>query len=144
MTDTLPNLAEHFNVATHNGKITIKNRATGQWKTFKIHTQKKDASFAPGERIVSLLTGPDNENSYKGFGFVKPDGSIILWKKARTPAFRAFASLLRHTRHGQAAQTETAPNGYEYLYKGRCRCCNRTLTTPDSVRLGIGPVCRGE
>jgi len=25
---------------------------------------------------------------------------------------------------------------------GRCRVCGRTLTDPESVALGIGPVCR--
>jgi len=26
---------------------------------------------------------------------------------------------------------------------GRCACCGRLLTDPDSVRVGIGPICQG-
>lgn len=33
--------------------------------------------------------------------------------------------------------------GYTLLLEGRCVCCNRKLTDPDSIRLGIGPVCGG-
>lgn len=37
-----------------NGFYTIRNRQTGEHRTFRIATQAEDARFAPGERIVSL------------------------------------------------------------------------------------------
>lgn len=33
--------------------------------------------------------------------------------------------------------------GYRMLLEGRCSVCNRPLTDPDSIRLGIGPTCGG-
>ncbi len=33
--------------------------------------------------------------------------------------------------------------GYRLLLEGRCCVCNRKLTTPESIRLGIGPKCGG-
>jgi hypothetical protein len=33
--------------------------------------------------------------------------------------------------------------GLEYLYEGHCRQCNKSLTSPLSIKSGIGPVCAG-
>lgn len=123
-----------YSISTHNGIITVYNPKTGGQRTFKIKTQKKNAKFAPGERIISLLTGPNNESDYRGFGFVKGE-NIILWKKNRTEHFEKLCSVIRN------------PDKYsslEYMFEGKCRVCNRTLTDRDSINFGIGPVCRGE
>ncbi len=129
-------IAETFNIATHNGTITVHNTVTGNHRTFRIRTQKKDATFAPGERIVSLLTGSDNITSYTQFGFVKPDGSVALWRKYNTPHFQALVRVLRNPEHFIGL-------GCTYLYEGKCRVCNAKLTTPNSIRDGVGPVCGG-
>ena len=74
-----------FNIATHNGCITIKNPIKGTHRTFRIKTARSGG--LKGSRIAELMVGPDNELSYKGFGFVREDGSIILWKKFRNELF---------------------------------------------------------
>jgi hypothetical protein len=122
-----------FQVATHNGIITIKSRTTGEHRTLRIHTQPKDAKFAAGERVVEILSGPDD---YRGFAFVKSDGSVILWKKYRDSDFYVWiARFLRHP--------ERFLNRVEINFEGKCRRCNRDLTTPESVASGIGPTCAG-
>lgn len=121
-----------FSILTHNGRITIKH--AGKHRTFRVMTQADDDKFAPGKRIVSLLTGKNNQEDYTGFGFVEGD-TIRLWRKyADSKDFRAYISLLLHP---QKYQTK----GYEYLIEGCCRRCNRPLTTPQSIQSGIGPVC---
>jgi hypothetical protein len=30
------------------------------------------------------------------------------------------------------------------FHEGRCGKCNRKLTDPTSIRIGLGPVCRGD
>lgn len=125
-----------FSIATHNGKITVENTKRGTHRTFRIHTQPKDSHFAPGERILSLMTGPDNENSYTGIGFVKSNGTVILYKKCRTDYYYRLVDVLQRPAHYREL-------GCEYHYEGRCRVCNRTLTTPESIESGIGPICAG-
>lgn len=132
-----------FNILTHNGRITIENRASGDYRTFQIKTQPKDSNFMPGLRLVSLLTGADNENDYETFGILQPTGVITLWKSKRTPAYFAFCSLLLDRSYGENMRSVKAPLGYAYHYEGRCRVCNRALTTPESISSGIGPVCSG-
>ena len=122
-----------FSIKTHNGRITVAS-PSGEHRTFQIRTQKPDAKFAAGERILSLLTGPNNESDYQGLGFVKADGRVILWKKNRTPHIGSLVKVLQFPEHYMGL-------GCTYHIEGTCRRCNRTLTTPESVESGIGPVC---
>jgi len=136
MTEELPRIDDHFDIRTHNGKITVENTVRGTHRTFRIRTQKEDDKFAPGERILSLLVGPDNSSDYLQIAFVKDDGSVRLWRKYRTPQYEALVKVLQRPDHYRSL-------GCRYHYEGRCRRCNRTLTTPESVKSGIGPVCAG-
>lgn len=136
MTDELPNIDEYFDIRTHNGIITVENTVRGTHRTFRIKTQKEDANFAPGERILSLLVGPDNSNDYLQLAFVKDDGRVILWRKYRTDQYEKLVRVLQDPDKYRSL-------GCRYHYEGTCRRCNRTLTTPESVRSGIGPVCGG-
>lgn len=128
-----------------NGKYTVRNRASGEHRTFRVRTQPADASFAPGERIVALLTGSDNENDYTGFGFVNEDG-VAVWRSKRAKPgekrshFEIFAELL----FSLAVDGAFSPyaESYELLMSGTCAVCNRALTEPESITTGIGPVCR--
>lgn len=128
---------------THNGKFTVQSRVTGEHRTFQVKTQPSDARFAPGERIVSLLSGPDNMDSYTGFGFMQA-GGIAVWTKKRgnggvKSAFDLHAEIL----FGlvvDGAFSEYAQE-YQLLAETTCRVCNRVLTEPESIRSGIGPIC---
>lgn len=118
-----------MNIATYNGKITVKNPKTGEHRTFQIKTVRKGK--LEGKRIVSMLYGPDNCSDYRGFGFVDGLGFITLWKAAQTDFFQKVVKILEK------------PEAYnlEYLEEGRCIRCNRVLTHPDSITSGIGPEC---
>jgi hypothetical protein len=126
----------------HNGTYTIAS-PKGGWRTFKISTQKADAKFAPNERIISLLTGADNTRDYTGFGFVKPDGQILIWRSKQTEAFQTLAKMMmQFLRQGDDCQLSRM--GYEIKVSRCCRRCNRKLTTPESIDAGIGPECAGK
>jgi len=134
-----------------NGIFTIENEA-GEHRTIKIRTQKEDANFAPGERIASLLTGPENESDYQGFAFVKEDG-FRVWKskrgKNRISTFEWYARILElvDLTPDEMEEVEISvklrDRTYKILIEKRCMVCNRRLTTPESIRTGIGPVCAG-
>lgn len=132
--DEQTRIEEHFSIATHNGVITVENTHRSTHRTFRIRTQPQNAKFAPGERILSLMVGPDD---YNGIGFVKEDGHVILWKQYRTHCYRRLVDVLQNPE-------EYRKRGCRYMYHGRCRRCNRELTHPDSIRDGIGPVCAGK
>lgn len=123
-----------FDIRTHNGRITASNPATGNHRTFRVRTQPQDAKFAPGKRVVSLLVGPDNESDYQGFAFVDEFG-IQVWRSKLGGVYETYARML-------ANPDAWAEKGVEWQFEGRCRVCNRALTDPVSIELGIGPVCR--
>lgn len=123
-----------FSLATHNGIVTVRSVRTGEHRTFRVRTQPDDSNFAPGERVASLLSGPDNTRCYTPFGFVQADGSIRLFKsKEGDGPWAKYADMLSHPE----AYQRTA----EFMFEGRCRRCDRTLSHPESLISGIGPEC---
>jgi len=125
-----------------NGTYTIENLETGEHRTFSVKTQKDDSSFAPGKRIVALLSGPNNEHDYKPFAFVDDDGIRVFKSKraAKWTKWQWFAFMLWDLATNEGK--ELASKGrYELLIEKKCRICNRKLTTPESIKSGIGPIC---
>lgn len=122
-----------WNIATHNGTVTVES-TTGDHRTFRIRRQADDAKFAPGERILEMLIGPNNESDFAGIGFVKDGGKVILWSKHKDKA--KLISVLTDVSLWEM-------RGFRYLIEATCRRCNRKLTTPESIESGIGPTCEG-
>lgn len=124
---------EFPSVLTHNGTLTVVSGKTGSHRTFKIKTQPADAKFKPGSRIISMMTGPDNEVSYESFGEVTGSG-INVWFKKRAK-YDAYASMLSRLPY-------LMENGKaDVMFATTCRRCNRKLTSPESISSGIGPQC---
>jgi hypothetical protein len=128
-----------YDLRSHNGIITMRNPTTDGHRTIKIYTQPEDAEFAPGMRILSLLTGPDNTSDYQDFGFViVRDNEVraVPWRRYRDSGpWRKYCAMI------QFPVFHMQRHGVEYRFEGRCRRCNRPLTTPESIDSGIGPVC---
>lgn len=113
-----------------NGIYTLQ-RGPIHW-TFKIRTQPDDSRYYPGQRILAALTGPDNLSSYTPLGTVTDDGFKLF---TRGLAKKAILDILWRGLIGE-------PTGeWELLEATTCVRCNRTLTTPLSIRTGIGPIC---
>jgi len=121
-----------MNIATHNGVWTVTNKATGERRTFRISTWvKKDDK----PRVVSMLVGSDNTSDYKGFGYVNPNGKIVVWYKQRGTVYEKYARFL------EVLATHLEAGRIEVHHEGRCRLCNRPLTVPESIESGLGPKC---
>ena len=119
-----------------NGTVTLINKETGSHITLKIHTAKQGK--LKGKRIVSKLIGSDNVNSYKGFAFV--DGDMIMaWRSQHNPKNAQIASILQSIM--VEGDNSRFANKVSMKLSKRCMRCNRTLTTPESIEMGIGPIC---
>lgn len=94
------------------------------------------------EAGIFTLAKPSSSNA--GCVYVKNAAKVYLGKI--TPA-GTFAPSQECTEDEKAAVAATmqdplkAATLYGQKY-GRCSCCGLTLTDPESVRLGIGPICR--
>lgn len=155
----------------HNGTYTVSEPGERGHFTVKVHTAQKGG--LAGKRIISLLVGPDNQRSYQGVAFWvederAPDGEYwrraIIWKKFRGHDSRlpldgfhtqerpgwsiyerkiaVFLDLaLRHLASDRGSYYHAS--GWKIQRSSRCVRCNRELTHPESIALGVGPECAG-
>jgi len=132
-------------ILTQDGTYTVTNDATGKHATYTVKTQKPDARFMPGSRIFSVLNGPDNWNNYIGVAFltVKADGTeaLVMWKRHQGTKWQAHAKAFEAIVLNGRFVNPNNGDRYSVLMAGKCCMCGRKLTTPQSVRSGIGPVC---
>lgn len=89
-----------------------------------------------GSLKIQVLTGPDNTSSYTTIGLQKHNGIRWMYKKAQgfQTALKALDAL---------TDPETAKAaGFEYAVKSsKCFRCNKKLTVPASIHMGMGPDC---
>lgn len=113
----------------------------GDHYTYKI-TRKEDIRV-PSKWIhfVYLLTGTDNNKAYTYMGIYKPR-DIDVWPTTKSNYTRESKPLkvLIWALH-RVNFKQKCPEGYGIIHKGKCARCGRKLTTPDSIKAGVGPEC---
>jgi hypothetical protein len=110
-----------------------------------VRTLPADSGFCPGKRVVGILRGPENTTDYLSFGFLD-DRGLSVWKKFRGEGEPSFFERVAPLFFSLAADGERSPwyaRGFRLLAESTCIVCNRALTTPESIRSGIGPTCEG-
>lgn len=122
--------------------VTLESKKTGNWFTYKVSRVPDYRGKQVNRWFVSLLTGPDNENSYSYMGLLdQRDGDIEfrLTAKSKVPetacSVRGFRYMWNHLANG------TIPADMIIRHEGKCGRCGRTLTVPESLHNGIGPEC---
>lgn len=114
--------------------LTLVSHKTGARFTYKV-VQPKEGS----PHFVSLLTGTDNEGDYQYLGAIFEGRVFRHTFKSRispeAPSHRAFAWTFSHLLAGRI------PDQVEIWHQGKCGCCGRKLTVPESIASGIGPYC---
>jgi hypothetical protein len=119
--------------------FTVRS-VTGKHYTFKV--EKKEANaFYPESYFAKLLTGPDNTRNYSYMGTLDTySGAVRVTKAskydAKSEPVRVFSWFL-----GLVFNGKQLPDGYSAYHEGRCGRCGRSLTTPESCEIGIGPEC---
>ena len=118
------------------GKVTISNEETGNRYTFKF---SKGQARTNSEMIfVKLLTGANNESDYTYVGVLTDNGIKLTSASkvtAEAPSYKAFNWVIRHL-----SALDKYPQVKVY-HEGVCGKCGRALTTPESIKSGIGPEC---
>lgn len=143
----------------HHGTYTIQHATRGHF-TLKLYTVTTGSPDFVGKRIIALLVGPDNTSNYRGVAFWNDEERFAsCWRR-----FQGTRHVHLDGKHWQPDGLSSTQNklciwadlvnrgaegywgqeGYTLLLEGRCSVCNRKLTTPESIELGIGPKCRGD
>lgn len=121
-------------MAAGKATVTLQSKTTGVRFTYKIKSSQ-DGNI----HFVSLMTGPDNENHFAYFGYIRRGVFFHGGHKAKVgadvPSVRGFANVWR------TLQQDALPDWCDVWHEGRCGRCNRKLTVPSSIEAGIGPEC---
>ena len=122
--------------------FTVQNELTQNRFTFKV-VQGKDRET--GNRIpihfVSVFTGTNNNTHYSFMGTIFKDGTYKPSMKSmgnlRIPANAdaVFAWIWKNL--------DALPGAIKFYHEGRCGCCGKRLTVPESILSGYGPQCGG-
>lgn len=118
----------------------------GKTSRYTYQIVKKETEGRPPIWFVSVLTGPNNTSDYQYIGELVFNGSTFRPGKpekvkvsADAPSVKAFAWTWNKIVTQKAEQVEHL----EIWHVGKCGKCGRPLTTPESLTLGLGPICSG-
>lgn len=134
-----------FVLAGH-AKFTVVSKRTGKRFTYRVLRANNGliegapkGSLAPELWYVSALVGSDNTSDYAYLGTIDRHHTFKLTTKSRypwgTPCVDAFYWVWENLDGHQADQ-------FEFWHAGTCGRCGRDLTDPESIKCGLGPVCR--
>lgn len=96
--------------------------------------------------FVKMLAGPNNEEDYVYVGKLNDHtGQVNATAKSTIRSDSAAYKLLNRTLARIWCDDHNAyeQHGFQVHHEGKCGRCGRKLTTPESVKTGIGPVCSG-
>lgn len=119
--------------------FTLKSKRTGNRYTYKVNKPREPHPGFKGH-FVKILSGPDNENHYQYLGVMEPDLSFRTTGKSKVDVNKKGVYAFRWFLHTLKDKQEL-PEELEFWHEGKCGCCGRKLTVPESIASGIGPVC---
>ncbi len=117
--------------------FTAVSKKTGVRFTFRV--VKKEVNGNDPIHFVSVMTGPDNENSYSFLGTIFKGSLYAHGQRSKISADATSAKAAKWICN-KVLKGETV-EGVEIHHAGKCARCARTLTTPQSIEIGIGPEC---
>lgn len=131
MAEIEPGLRRDF-VLAGNAVVTLQGKGTRY--TYRVLRNAKPGSKA--SHWVHVLNGPNNETDFRFVGGITEQGFYVSDKapvREDAPSAQAFAWFWKHPEDTRVT----------VLHAGRCGRCGRLLTTPESIRTGLGPTCAG-
>ncbi len=115
-----------------NAKFTLVSKKSGSRFTYRIKASDDGSIF-----FIQVMTGSDNESSFSYAGIVNNNSltTFLQTKKSKinvnAPSIKAFSWYIKHIGHPLV----------EFYHAGKCGKCGRSLTVPESIKIGLGPVC---
>jgi hypothetical protein len=135
--------------------FTVDN-GKGTHYTYKVTKKEQEAGskwekYGPSY-FVKLLVGPDNSRDYTYMGMLKSHEDILhnttiqVVKLTKASKFTNDSTPVQVFNFAMRVldQLQGLPAGYSIQHDGLCGRCGRHLTDPESLRTGMGPICRGE
>jgi len=124
-----------------NATFTVSNKE-GKHYTFNVYKSDITASSSSNPLFfIKVLTGPDNTNDFTYLGMVLESG--VKLTRASKYTLDSIVYKVADWIVRAIINDGFLPAGYSVNHAGCCGRCGRKLTTPESIKLGLGPVCVG-
>lgn len=120
--------------------VTFKNITTGKRFTYRITQIKERATGNKMERwFVSVLNGSDNNTNYRYIGWINNN---FVFKHTASSKIAADAQSVKAFENVFGRIVNLQPHdSLEIWHEGKCLCCGKRLTVPESIQSGLGPIC---
>lgn len=120
-----------------NCLVTIESGTTYKHFTYKI----KQSSKVEGLYFVKQLRNKDNTKDYTYVGcYYATSGIFVAVKPYKERHSSTWPSGLRAIYY-TLLHLNKLPDNLHVYHEGRCGRCGRLLTTPESIKRGLGPEC---
>ena len=120
-----------------NATFTVINTQTKNRFTFRVKQPKNNKSVF----FVSVLNGSDNNSNYTFIGtYFNKTSNYIHGKKSHITKDAQSAKVINWF-FSRFIDSEEKYPFIQVYHEGKCGKCGRKLTTPDSVKKGLGPIC---
>ena len=120
-----------------NAIITLESGKTGAYLTYKIQRSKNDANLY----FIKSLRGSDNLTDYTYIGCYFADTkTFVVEKSYKDTDVNSWPKSIRAIRYF-FNNIDNVPDVLKVYHNGICCRCGRILTTPESIRRGMGPEC---
>ena len=125
------------------GKMTLVSKTTGARFTYRFTTPKYPSGKTP--IFVRLLVGQEDKQDKRGYRYLG-----CLWRSGKrfryvhgrnSPIDRSSASAKAFDWVSRKLEDGKFPDKVEFWHEGVCGKCGRSLTVPESIANGLGPVC---
>jgi hypothetical protein len=125
-------------------EFTIVSKESGKNYSFITKKCPKKDSRTPNPPIwvkmyVNKVNGPGRVALYMGVIFDNVNSGLTYIHNQERKRYedcegiKAFKWIFKHR--------DNLPDTVDIFYTGRCSACGRKITTPKSIKNGIGPVC---
>jgi len=132
-------------VLAGNCTFTMENTKTGNRLTYKIKKlkdDKKQSPDAPDIWFVNVLTGSDNDSDYTFIGSLRVKGDKTYYNHSHKSRIGRDAQSVKSIIWFVICLNDhKIPDHVNFYHKGHCAKCARTLTVPESILSGFGPIC---
>lgn len=120
-------------VTTKGGRFTVQSKRTGKDYTFKV----KRSSW--NNNMFTHVYVETEYLNFKHLGFYSQGKVIKNRAEVNTPSSTAISYILNLVEN---QRFETLDSQVDIFHTGKCLVCGKTLTDAESIKLGLGPVCR--
>lgn len=128
-------------------EFTLQSNVTGKHYTYRILSKNNDHEYPI--KFLYVLSGSNNDDDWSYAGTtrmlkVHPSHNVTFNTTPKSkfnfksPAITAFLWFIRQLNKNEMSADVS------FLHSGKCSACGRKLTTPESIRTGLGPVCRSK